>query len=253
MEGKKSEFIATSVPNDGQKRKLTRYYLFSPFLRIYHWIMAITITILFGTGLVITTPMSLSGEFVSYNGWFLSLGFIRYLHFLCAFILTAALGLRIYGYIINKGDRLLPHMFNTKFWDDLAEVMMHYCLIKYSHKEFLRNPMARLSYLAIYVLIIIEVFTGYAMYFQMEPNSFMATLFGWQILFDGEMLLHVIHHLAAWAIFLLAAVHIYMVIRADFMEREGEASSMFSGTKVLAEVPDDIEDITDKHGRVIKG
>ena len=44
--------------------------------------------------------------------------------------------------------------------------------------------------------------------------------------------------------------HVYMVFRADLMEREGEAASMFSGTKTLAHIPSDIDDLKDKKGHV---
>ena len=36
------------------------------------------------------------------------------------------------------------------------------------------------------------------------------------------------------------------------MEREGEASSIFSGVKTISELPSDIDDLKDKHGRVAK-
>ena len=32
------------------------YYLFSPFLRIFHWLMVIAIIVLFITGFLITKP-----------------------------------------------------------------------------------------------------------------------------------------------------------------------------------------------------
>ena len=40
------------------------------------------------------------------------------------------------------------------------------------------------------------------------------------------------------------------LFRADLMEREGEAASMFSGTKTLAHIPSDIDDLKDKKGHV---
>ena len=33
------------------------FYLFSPFLRIFHWIMVVMILVLFGTGIIIATPL----------------------------------------------------------------------------------------------------------------------------------------------------------------------------------------------------
>lgn len=62
----------------------------------------------------------------------------------------------------------------------------------------------------------------------------------------GEMIFHWVHHYFAWFIMFFAMGHVYMVFRADLMEREGEAASMFSGTKTLAHIPSDIDDLKDK-------
>ena len=42
-----------------EKRKV--YYLFSPFLRMFHWIMVLCIIPLFITGLLITKPVTVMG------------------------------------------------------------------------------------------------------------------------------------------------------------------------------------------------
>ena len=41
-----------------------------------------------------------------------------------------------------------------------------------------------------------------------------------------------------------------MVFRADLMERDGEAASMFSGTKTLAHIQSDIDDLKDTKGHI---
>ena len=82
------------------------YYIFSPFLRIFHWIMVVAILVLFGTGLLITKPMLASSTEPTYT--MMSMDLVRDIHFVVAFIFCAAFILRIYGFIINKGDRLFP-------------------------------------------------------------------------------------------------------------------------------------------------
>ena len=59
------------------------------------------------------------------------------------------------------------------------------------------------------------------------------------VLLGGEMVTHWVHHIVAWLIIVFAIGHVYMVLRADLMEAEGEASSMFSGVKFLEHVPKD--------------
>ena len=218
------------------------YYIFSPFLRIFHWIMASQIVILFATGLLITKPMDVSIPEPVFS--FTSMDLVRDIHFTSAFILCASLILRIYGFIINKGDRLFPRVWEGHFYEETVDVALHYMLLKGHHASFLRNPLARGSYAMLYVLLLIEILTGFAMYFMTNPSSMGGMLFGWvNVLVGSEMMSHYIHHYVAWFIILFAIGHLYMVIRAEFMEGESEISSMFSGKKILAHTPKDANEL----------
>ena len=218
------------------------YYIFSPFLRIFHWIMASQIVILFATGLLITKPMDVAIAEPVFS--VTSMDLVRDIHFTSAFILCASLILRIYGFIINKGDRLFPRVWEGHFYEETVDVALHYMLLRPHHASFLRNPLARGSYAALYLLLLIEILTGFAMYFMTNPSSMGGKLFGWvNTLVGSEMMSHYIHHYVAWFIILFAIGHIYMVIRAEFMEGESEISSMFSGKKILAHTPKDANEL----------
>ena len=80
------------------------------------------------------------GHEPTFADWRLSVDLIRNIHFLLGFIFTASFTLRIYGWIINRGDRLLPKFWTTKYMEETVEVALHYSLLKYSHKPYLRNP-----------------------------------------------------------------------------------------------------------------
>ena len=86
------------------KRK--EFYVFSPFLRIFHWIMVVMIVVLFCTGVIIATPMQSINLEPTYSVTYVDL--VRDIHFVAAFLFAASFVLRIYGFIINKGDRLSP-------------------------------------------------------------------------------------------------------------------------------------------------
>jgi Ni/Fe-hydrogenase 1 B-type cytochrome subunit len=219
-----------------EKRKV--YYLFSPFLRIFHWIMVLSIVVLFVTGILITKPATIQALEPTFTS--MSMDWVRNIHFIFAFLFCASFILRIYGFIINKGDRLFPRVWEGHFYSETIDVAMHYMLLKPSHAPFLRNPLARSSYAGLYVMVLIEILTGFAMYYMTEPNNIGGTLFGWvNVLLGGEMVTHWVHHIVAWLIIVFAIGHVYMVLRADLMEAEGEASSMFSGVKFLEHVPKD--------------
>ena len=222
------------------KRK--EYYLFSPFLRIFHWIMVVSILILFGTGLLITKPMDVTATEPYLTS--ASMDLVRDIHFLFAFLFTASLILKIYGFITNGGDRLFPHFWKGHFYSDTVEVALHYMLLKPHHAPFLRNPLARAGYAACYGMIAIEILTGFAMYFMTSPSATGGTLFGWvNTILGSEMMTHYVHHYVAWLIIVFAIGHLYMVVRAEFMEGESEVSSMFSGKKVLQRTPKDANEL----------
>ncbi len=223
-----------------EKRKI--YYLFSPFLRIFHWIMVVCIIVLFVTGILITKPLQVMVAEPTYT--MMSMDWVRNIHFLAAFLFCAAFILRIYGFIVNKGDRLFPRVWEGHFYRETIDVAMHYMLLKPHHAPFLRNPLARMSYAGLYVMVLIEILTGFAMYYMTEPSNIGGMLFGWvNVVLGGELMTHLVHHYVAWAIILFAIGHVYMVLRADMMEAEGEASSMFSGVKFLEHVPEDANEV----------
>lgn len=225
------------------------YRVFSPWLRIFHWVMVLCIFVLFLTGLYIGNPgyIGTQGKEPTYAVESLfSMESIRYIHFVAAWILTAAVILRIYGFIINRGDRLLPKVWTKLYWDNLAETTLHYLFMKRHHQTVLRNSLARTSYLGLYVLLFLEIVTGFAMYFMINPNGMGAAIFGpVNHFFVDEYIVHLIHHYIAWAFIVFAVIHVYMAFRADMMEQEGEISSMFSGVKFLKHEPADIGDIVD--------
>ncbi|MDD4601321.1 putative Ni/Fe-hydrogenase 1 B-type cytochrome subunit [bioreactor metagenome] len=226
---------------------LRRVYVFSPFLRLFHWIMVISIVVLFVTGLYIGNPAFLGTQGIEATyavESLFSMATIRYLHFATAYIFVASFIMRIYGMIAFKGDRLFPRPWTFEYWLGTVDVALHYAFITPNHRPYIRNHMARAGYASVYVMILLEVITGFAMYYMIDPNRFGATLFSWiNHLLINEYYVHLIHHYIAWFIVLFAIVHMYMAVRSDMMEKGGEISSMFSGVKFVEADPDDIGDI----------
>ncbi len=223
------------------------YYIFSPATRIFHWLLVITILVLFFTGLYIGNPFfigtqGLDATFAVTN--IFSMEMMRYIHFVSAYILVASFILRIYGFIINKGDRLFPNPMTKAFWEGGLDTSLHYMFLRPQHRPYLRNSLARGGYATLYVLVVLEAITGFAMYVMVNPNSFAAKIFGpfnqWLI---NEYVVHLIHHYVAWGIILFVITHIYMATRADWMEKGGEVSGMISGVKFYEEEPEDLSDI----------
>ncbi len=225
------------------------YYIFSPFLRIFHWVMAASVFTLFATGLYIGDPgfSALAGAepTIAVGSWF-SMENIRKIHFIAGFILIAVFILRIYGAIFYAGDRLLPKFNQKRYWAGITHTIKHYLFFPEKEETFvLRNSLARTSYLAVYILFFIEIVTGLAMYSMVNPNSWLAMLFNPVNHLFTEYQVHIIHHYVAWCFILFAIIHVYLAFRADVVEKNGEVSSMISGYKYFPHDPEDIEDLRD--------
>lgn len=226
------------------------YYIFSPFLRIFHWTMVLCVFALFATGLYIGDPgfVSLAGRepTTAVGSWF-SMETFRKVHFIVGFVLIASFVLRIYGGWRFRGDRLLPKFRQKRYWQGIPETTKHYLFFPEKEEKFhLRNSLARTSYFAVYILFFLEIVTGLAMYAMVTPHSWMAAIFGPVNHWVTEYQVHMIHHYIAWGFIVFAVIHIYLAFRADVVEENGEISSMISGYKYFEHDPEDIEDIRDE-------
>jgi Ni/Fe-hydrogenase 1 B-type cytochrome subunit len=222
-------------------------YIFSPFLRLFHWLMAASVLILFLTGRYIGNPSFIGSVGVEANfavGNLLSMETIRFWHFFWAYVLIASFILRIYGWIRYKGDRLLPKFWTPLYWQGMVQVLQHYLFLRTDHPPFLRNSLARTTYLVWYLVTFALIATGLAMYGMIHPTSWTAKVFGPLItLLGNEYNVHVVHNYLAWFFPIFLTLHTYFAYRADMMHGDGEISSIFSGIKYLPGKPADIEDL----------
>lgn len=228
-------------------RSVTVYYVFTIWTRMFHWLMAGTIAVLFITGLYIGNPFYIGSQGVeptfAISNW-ASMSMVRFIHFSAAYILMASFVFRVYGFIIHKGDRMLPKPWTKLFWTGMLDMGLHYGFMQSGHRPYLRNSMARAGYGGVYGMIFLEAFTGFAMYGQVNPNGLLGKLFGpINHLLVDEYFVHMVHHYIAWMIILFVIIHVYMATRADMSEQYGEISAMFSGVKFYDKEPDDIEDL----------
>ena len=228
-------------------RSVHVYNVFSIWTRIFHWVMVVAIAILFATGLYIGNPGFNGSQGTeptfAVNNW-ASMSTIRFIHFVAAYMLMVSFIFRVYGFIVNKGDRLLPKPWTKLFWTGMIDTGLHYGFMRPAHRPYLRNSMARGGYAGVYSMIFVEAITGFAMYGQINPNGLIGKLFApINYLLGNEYTVHMVHHYVAWMIILFVIIHVYMATRADMTEKGGEISAMFSGVKYCDEEPDDIGDI----------
>jgi Ni/Fe-hydrogenase b-type cytochrome subunit len=205
-----------------------------------HWAAAASLALLIVTGFAIGKPYFLPQPQTS-GGYFI--GWMRLLHFISAGVLVATAIVRLYWLIAGNKYERFPALFpvRKRDWVNMFRQVKFYLMI---HPEraphYLgHNPLQQLAYTTVYVIGLVMVITGFAMYGQANPGGLIraATLWVPQ-LFGGMQIVRLVHHVLTWFFLIFVPIHIYLAIRADLLERGGTMSSIVSGGRF---VPDDEE------------
>ncbi len=225
--------VAADPTADDRPRRWV--YLWHWPIRTMHWIAAVCIVALVATGFYIGGPYFATGGEASSH---YLMARMRFVHFTAAAVLIATGIIRIYwlfvGNRFEKWSSLLP--WRWRDWQDGFQVLKKYLLVfpERAPHYLGHNPLQQLSYTAIYAIVAIQVFTGFAMYGQSDPSGFFYGAFGWVIpLFGGAQIVRFTHHALTWTFIIFLPVHIYFTVRADALHREGRISSMISGGRFV--------------------
>ncbi len=224
----------TEVTRDGQQA----VYVYEGSLRLWHWINALAIFTLIGTGYFIGSPMSsVPGE--AYNNFFF--GWIRYIHFSAAYILIAGFVFRLYLAVMgNRHARelVLPSFTSRKWWAGVWHELKWYAFLTKEPKKYVgHNPLATLAmHLMLFWGTIFMIVTGLALYGEgAGMGSWQYDWFSsWVIpLFGQSQDVHTWHHLGMWYIICFIIIHIYVAFREDVMSRQSMVSTMISGWRTF--------------------
>ncbi len=205
-------------------------YVWEAPVRIYHWLNAVFIVILFVTGIYIGRPVLVPTGEATNN---FVMGTMRYVHGVTAWLFTVNLLVRAYwSWAGNKFAHFRP--WARGFWSDAWETFKYYTFQKKEHTLHLgHNVLAQLMYfLLMWVTSVIMILTGFAMRATIKPGSWTDVLLGWVSGFLGSAsTVRTLHHLVAWFFISFILVHVYMVVRQDILDEDGTVTSMISGYK----------------------
>jgi len=208
-------------------------------VRIFHWLNALSITVLIITGLIIANPPAiLSNVEASESYWF---GTIRAIHFISAYVFLLNAIARIYwafrGNYYANWRAFIP--FSKKARQNILHVLKVDIFLQNEEKEVLKNIsvghnyVASFSYLILFFLALVQIFTGFGLY---APTSgwWLPKLFAWVPDFlGGDAPTRLIHHISTWLFIIFTLIHVYLVFYHDWLEGRGESSSMISGYKFV--------------------
>jgi len=214
-------------------------YIWQAPVRIWHWVMALCMVVLWVTGYFIGSPLpSVGGEAHEH----FMMGYIRFAHFSAGWIFALMFAFRLYWAVVgNKYSReifLVPvSMLSAKWWKGLFAVIAHYLFLRKPEKHYGHNQLAMVAMFAMYVLgSLFMIFTGLALYGEaLGRGSWVNHAFtSWVIpLFGQSQDVHTWHHMGAWYLFWFAMVHLYFAVREDITSGLTVVSSMVNGWRNL--------------------
>lgn len=213
---------------------LKRVYVWEFPVRLTHWINFLSIILLSFTGYYIGNPFIHALSETEYI-----MGWMRFLHFAFAYAFTISFLVRIYWFISGNeyANWKAYNPFSLSKIKELVELSKYYLFIRKEPPSISTGHSACgiYAYLFLFILFIIQILTGFALYSQSHVGGLWKFLGGWVFLLLGEGYVRLLHHLIMWFILVFAIGHVYIGWFLDRQERNGLMSSIFSGYKVKEE------------------
>ena len=211
---------------------IERVYVWDLVVRMSHWFIMISILLLAITGVFIGNPyLTPSGPA---NEQFV-MATMKTVHFYAAIIFALTVATRIawmfVGSYYARWHQFVP--VGRRRRGDVFRMLKFYLFInKEPPLNVGHNPLAGMTYLAVFALYLTMIFTGFALY-SVSATGYMQM---WEFLlpiFGGAQMARWIHHTAMWFILGFVAHHIWSAMLVSRVEGMGLIDSLFSGYKFL--------------------
>jgi Ni/Fe-hydrogenase 1 B-type cytochrome subunit len=208
---------------------MSRVYVWEFPVRLTHWLLVLSIVVLSVTGFYIGAP------FLSGDAETLMMAYMRFVHFVAAFVFTVCVVVRMYWWFAgNQYARI--NQFIPMSSERIKNTACTASFYAFCSKDLPHYPghtgLAGLSYTFLFGLYIVQIVTGFAMYSVAHGGGAVWTLLGgWSLGLINVAYLRLIHHLIMWVIGVFLIAHVYIGWHNDLIERNGLISSIFSGYK----------------------
>lgn len=205
------------------------------WLRIAHWGWVASIVVLTVTGYFIADPGWVPSAWTGGRTVDYFMGYVRLIHLLAAVLLILVLVLRVWNLSTSKiaYDRwkaLIPFRSRAEL-RNLWLTARAYAFVRREEapEYFGHNPLQQLTYSSMYVLFLVQVTTGLALWGLYDPQRVFWGVFAPLTELLGVQGTRLLHFAVMWMIIMFLPAHVYLSIRADSVERSGAISSMVSG------------------------
>lgn len=228
--------FALGRPLSRERGNFTWVYVWGAPLRAMHWIAAVCIVVLIVTGFYIGRPYFMtSGEASAH---FL-MGRVRFIHFTAAAVLVMTGIVRLYWLFAGNRFERFPALFpvTRKNLRRTGRNMTAYLTFRPEKQSSMvgHEPLQQYAYTILYLLTTVMVVTGFTLYGQSNPSGIIFRAFAWvPPLLGGLQGVRLVHHVLPWGFIIFAVIHVYFVIRSDYVDRVGRVSSMITGGRYVS-------------------
>jgi Ni/Fe-hydrogenase 1 B-type cytochrome subunit len=201
-------------------------------VRLTHWINFISIVVLSVTGFYIGNPFMQGTNSSSYV-----MGWMRFCHFVFAYLFALSVLARlIWGFFGNRyaSWREFFPWVSKRGWKNIRGTFNYYTFLKAKLPHVVgHNALAAMAYSAVFLLFIVQIFSGFALYGQSRPDGAWGAMTGWLLAIFGNQGLRLTHHLIMWLLVGFVIHHVYSAWLMDAKEKNGTLSSIFGGYKFV--------------------
>lgn len=206
-----------------------RKLIFTPAIRIFHWLRALAILVLVITGFYISWPFLVAPESsdVLVQGW------IRFAHIVFGFLLTSITLVRFYLFFFSRND------IERKSFKDVMSInswivqLKSYFWMGNLHKSGVYGPLQFMTYVAISFVALIICITGLALYanvYHLGIGGLLGDMAAWfTALCGGLANLRIFHHYLTWAFIIFVVIHVYMAVWSGIRFKHNSVDSIVSG------------------------
>lgn len=225
-------------PRNDARLAYVEVFVYEWPVRLWHWVNALCVLVLVGSGLLIASPVwpSLAGEASDH---FL-MGHIRFAHFAAGYVFAVAFCAR--GYWALVGNRWARELFfipvtSRRWWAELWWQCRWYAFqVPAARPHVGHDPLAQLVMFALFTIpSIFMIVTGLALYGEgWGRDSWQDALFGWITPLLGQSQgMHTWHHLGMWVLIIFTIVHVYAALREELMSGRSVLSTMITGYRII--------------------
>jgi Ni/Fe-hydrogenase 1 B-type cytochrome subunit len=235
--------LVAKPPETEHGADLEAVYVWDRVVRVTHWGVAVTLVLLAVTGFYLGAPFASAPGAAREH--FIT-GWAKVIHFYSAIAFTLCVVSRIVWLFLgprrSSWRNFLP--VSRRRRRDLLGTLKFYMLIRSTPPATIgHNPLAGLSYVAVFGMYFLIIATGLALY-SVSSYSYMNV---WSFLlpmFHGVQGARWLHHVTMWGLLVFSVAHLFFGSLTSRNEKNGTMDSIISGYKFLprGQPPDDADD-----------